>query len=152
MLENDQKRPPQTVNLPHQKPTENKENILPHTIFNQLLLSQGKQDNMATIIMRRQWKWVGHVIRTEQDNITLTALHWTPDGKRKKGRPKNTWHRTVEGEMKTLHHTWGSIKTLAQNRQEWISFVAAPHASSKCSISVCTVYLRGLRARLHLCV
>ena len=101
----------------------------PNTISNQLLLSQCKHDNMATIIMRRRWKWIGHVIRREQENITQTALHWTPDGKRKRGRPKNTWRRMVEGELKTLHHTWGSIKTLAQNRQEWKSFVAALHAN-----------------------
>ena len=101
----------------------------PQTISNQHLLSLCKQDNMATILMRRRWKWIGHVIRREQDNITQTALHWTPDGKRKRGRPKITWRRTVEGELKTLHHTWGSIKTLAHNRQEWRSFVVALHAS-----------------------
>ena len=27
-------------------------------------------------------------------NITRTALQWTPEGKRKRGRPKNTWRRT----------------------------------------------------------
>ena len=34
---------------------------------------------------------------------------------------KNTWRRTVEGELKNLHHTWGSIKKPAQNRLEWRS-------------------------------
>ena len=33
------------------------------------------------------------------------------------------------GEMKTLNHTWGTIWKLAQNRQEWMTFVAALHAS-----------------------
>ncbi|KAK7114566.1 hypothetical protein V1264_000610 [Littorina saxatilis] len=69
------------------------------------------------------------LIRRQQDNITRTAFHWTPEGKRKRGRPKNTWRRTVEGELKTLNHTWGTIQRLAQNRQEWRSFVAALHAS-----------------------
>nr|KAG5700914.1 hypothetical protein BaRGS_012321 [Batillaria attramentaria] len=95
----------------------------PETISNQNLLVQCNQDSMETIIMRRRWRWIGHVIRREPDNITRTALHWTPEGKRKRGRPKNTWRRTVEGELKTLHHTWGSIQKLAQNRQEWRSFV-----------------------------
>ena len=57
------------------------------------------------------------------------TLHWTPEGKRKRRRPKNTWRRTVEGELKTLHHTWGTVQKLAQNRQGWSTFVAALHAS-----------------------
>ena len=36
---------------------------------------------------------------------------------------------TVEGELRTLNHDWGTIQKLAQTRQEWRSFVAALHAS-----------------------
>ena len=100
----------------------------PVTISNHELLARCNQDSMETIIKRRRWRWIGHVCRREQDNLTRTALHWTPEGKRKRGRPKNTWRRTVEGELKTLHHTWGTIQKLAQNRQEWRAFVAALHA------------------------
>ena len=32
-------------------------------------------------------------------------------------------------ELKTLHHTWGTVQELAQNRQEWSTFVTALHAS-----------------------
>ena len=35
---------------------------------------------------------------------------------------------TVKGELKTLKHTWGTIQKLAENRQEWRSFVTALHA------------------------
>ena len=100
----------------------------PETISNQELLARCNQDNMGTIIMRRRWKWIGHVMRREQGNITRTALRWTPEGKRKRGRPKITWRRTVEAELKTFNHTWGSIQRLAQDRHEWLSFVAALHA------------------------
>ena len=101
----------------------------PNTISNQQLLDQCNQESMETIIMRRRWKWLGHVMRKDEGNITRTALHWTPEGRRKRGRPKNTWRRTVEGEVKSLRHTWGTIQKLAQNREEWRSFVAALHAS-----------------------
>ena len=100
----------------------------PETISNQELLARCNQDNMGTIIMRRRWKWIGHVMRREQGNITRTALRWTPEGKRKRGRPKITWRRSVEAELKTFNHTWGSIQRLAQDRHEWLSFVAALHA------------------------
>ncbi|RUS74991.1 hypothetical protein EGW08_017258 [Elysia chlorotica] len=100
----------------------------PETISNQHLLARCNQLCMDTIIMQRRWRWLGHVMRKEQGNITRTALHWTPEGRRKRGRPKNTWRRTVESELKTTKHTWSSVQRLAQNRQEWRSFVAALHA------------------------
>ena len=113
--------------------TKNRRRILrifwPETISNQHLLARCNQDSMGTIIMRRRWRWIGHVIRREPGNISRTALHWTPEGKRKRGRPKNTWCRTVEGELTTLHHTWGTVQKQGQNRQGWSTFVAALHAS-----------------------
>ena len=75
--------------------------------------------------MRRWWRWIGHLMRRESGNISPTALHWKTEGRRKRGRHKNTWRRTVEGELKTLHHTWGTVQKLAQNRQERGTFVAA---------------------------
>ena len=70
----------------------------------------------------------GHVMRREPDNTSRTALHWTPEGKWKKRRPKNTWRRAVERERKTLHRTSKNVQKLAQNRQKWRTFVAALHA------------------------
>ena len=80
---------------------------------------------METTIKRRRWRWIGHVLRREQDDIVRTALHWTPDGKRKRGRPRTTWRRTVEDEMKDMRQTWGSLTKLAQDRSKWRAFVAA---------------------------
>ena len=48
------------------------------------LLRQCNQESMATILIRRRWKWIGHVIRRDQNSITKTSLHWTPEGKRKR--------------------------------------------------------------------
>jgi len=64
-------------------------------------------------------------MRREPGNISRTALNWTPEGKQKQGRPKNTWCWNTEGELKTLHHTWGTVQ-LAQNGLERSTFVAAP--------------------------
>ena len=102
------------------------------TISNEQLFARCRQDSMETIIMRRRWRWIGHVPRKEPGNITRTALQWTPERKRKRGRPNNTWRRTVEVEMKTLSHIWGTIRKLAKNRQEWRTVVAALHDSGRC--------------------
>ena len=61
---------------------------------------------MATILKRRRWRWIGHLTRQEA-SIAKTALHWTPEGRRKRGRPKITWRRSVEKEIKEMWKTWG---------------------------------------------
>ena len=100
----------------------------PHTISNKGLLEQCGQMSIGTIIMRRRWRWIGHTIRRESGAITKVALHWTPEGKRKRGRPKITWRRTVEAELKDLGHSWATVTKLATDRQKWRAFVAALHA------------------------
>jgi len=43
----------------------------------------------------RKWGWLGHTLRKSSDDIARQALEWNPQGKRGRGRPKNTWQRTV---------------------------------------------------------
>ena len=101
----------------------------PDTLSHQQLLARCNQESVETIIMRRRWRWIGYVRRREQDNITRTALHWTPEGKQKRGRPRNTWRRSVEAGLKTMQHTRDSIQKMAQNCQMWRSLVAALRAT-----------------------
>ena len=84
---------------------------------------------METIITRKRWRWIGHVLRKDANSITKVAIHGTPEGKRKHGRPKTTWRRTREAEMKKMNHSWGTIQRLASDRQGWRSFVAALYAN-----------------------
>ena len=97
----------------------------PQRISNEDLLQQCQHEKMEDILIKRRWKWIGHTLRREADNISRTALHWTPEGRRKRGRPKNTWRRTVESELKDWNETWGTIRRKAQDRRGWKSFVAA---------------------------
>ena len=41
---------------------------------------------------------IGHILRRDRNVNTNIALSWTPEGKRRRGRPKTTWRRTVERE------------------------------------------------------
>ena len=74
-------------------------------------------------IKQKRFRWVGHVLRRENSSITKTALRWTPQGKRPRGRPKTTWRRTIENELKDLKMTWGEAETVAKNRPEWRGLV-----------------------------
>ena len=68
--------------------------------------------------------------RKDRDSITRTALRWTPDsGRRKRGRPRETWRRTIEAEMKTTGKTWKELEKAAMEREQWKSLVAALCAS-----------------------
>jgi len=36
---------------------------------------------------------------------------------------------TVEGELKSMNISWGTIEKMAKDRQKWTTFVAALHAN-----------------------
>ena len=66
----------------------------------------------------------------DKNDITRIALRWTPaEGKRKRGRPKETWCRTVENELRYLGTTWGEAERKAQDTQQWRTLVLASCAS-----------------------
>ena len=98
----------------------------PNVISNKDLLEWCGTQPVTTILMRR---WIGHVTRQET-SIVKTALHWTPEGKRKRGCPKIMWCCwTVEKEIKELGKTWGDIKLMVRDWQMWREHVAALHTT-----------------------
>jgi hypothetical protein len=42
---------------------------------------------ISTVIKVRRWKWIGHVLRSHPDSHARTTITWTPEGRRKQGRP-----------------------------------------------------------------
>ena len=88
-------------------------------VSNQDLWQRAKQDPIPQQIGRRKWRWIGHSLRKPPGNITRHALEWNPQGKRSVGRPKMTWRRSCEEEMKACNVTWGELKRTAQNRVRW---------------------------------
>ena len=56
----------------------------------------------------------------------MTAMTWTPEGRRKVGRPKTTWRRTVKSERQKLGwRTWNAVKPVAEDRVRWRGSIAA---------------------------
>jgi len=60
---------------------------------------------------------IGYTLR--KPRRARRAFQWNPQGQRKRGRPKNTWRRGVEQEMKEAGVTWGSLEASAQDRVKW---------------------------------
>lgn len=48
-------------------------------------------------------RWYGHVLRREEDNILRKMLNFELDGVRKRGRPKCTWKRKVEEDVRKIN-------------------------------------------------
>ncbi|VDP29562.1 unnamed protein product [Schistosoma margrebowiei] len=62
----------------------------PDAISNSLLWERTNQLPAEEEIRKRRWKWIGHTLRKSSNCITRQALTWNPEGKQKRGRPKNT--------------------------------------------------------------
>lgn len=97
----------------------------PKVISNNELRDMAGQEDISVEIARRKWRWIGHVLRKDQHDITRESIFWTADGKRKRGRPKTTWRRTAESELKKIELTWKTVVAKAKNRTGWRDCVAA---------------------------
>ena len=91
----------------------------PDKIRNEDLWERAGQEPVAEQILRRKWSWIGHTLRKPVDSTTRQALTWNPQGKRKRGRPRNRWRRDTEAEMKEQGTNWTGTARLAQNRVRW---------------------------------
>ena len=69
--------------------------------------------------------WIGRTLRKPPTNITRQALDWNPQGKRKVGRPRQTWWRRTDSDAKAAGMTWAELKRIAPNRVRWRNVVAA---------------------------
>ena len=59
-------------------------------VSNKDLWERTSQVQIEIEILKRRWGWLGHTLRKPNTNITRQALTWNPQGKRKRGRPKNS--------------------------------------------------------------
>lgn len=97
----------------------------PNKISNNELYKKTGSWSITKEITRRRLRWLGHVLRMEQDSITKVALRWTPPGKRKPGRPKTTWRRTVTQELEQMNLSWGEAQHAARDRIQWRVLIEA---------------------------
>jgi len=73
-------------------------------------------------IKRRRLNWIGHTLSKETEAIGKTALDWNPQGYRRRGRPKKTWRKTIEDEIR---RSWNEVKGLAGDHNAWKLFMDA---------------------------
>jgi hypothetical protein len=83
------------------------------------------QKSIENQIKRRKWNWIGHTSRKETGAIEKNALDWNPQGYRRRGRPKRTWRRTIEDEIRSRRRSWNEVKGIGGDRNDRRLFVDA---------------------------
>jgi hypothetical protein len=98
----------------------------PNVISIEELNNRTKVQKISHEVKRRRWSWLGHVLRKKNEHHCMIALTWKPDGRRKVGRPKTTWRRTVEQERnREGWKTWSEVRGKAKDRKGWKQSVEA---------------------------
>jgi hypothetical protein len=57
-------------------------------------------------IKRRKWNWIGQTLRIETGATEKATLVWNHQGYSRRGRPKRTWQRTTEDEIRSTGRSW----------------------------------------------
>ena len=91
----------------------------PEMTPNEELWERAGQELVAKQILKRKWGWIGHTLRKPASSTTRQALSWNPQGKRTRGRPRNSWRRDTEAELTQQCTNWTGAARLAQNRVRW---------------------------------
>jgi hypothetical protein len=53
------------------------------------------QDMILDDITRKQLTWYGHVERMDPTRLQKIMIHWKPEGRKKRGRPRRTWNEGI---------------------------------------------------------
>ena len=94
-------------------------------ISSEELWRRTEETEMSIQVKRRKWNWIGHTLRKGNEAIERETLDWNPQGKRRRGKPKQTWRRSVHNEALEKGMSWGEVKRMARNRSRWRRFVDA---------------------------
>ena len=72
----------------------------------------GIKESLDRMAQASSMRWYGHVLTKEDENVIVKVLNFEVSGSRGRGRPKQTWKKLVENEMKKN----GLVKEDACNR------------------------------------
>ena len=78
------------------------------------LWERAGQEPVAKQILRWKWGWIRHTLRKPASSTTHQAQTWNPQGKRKRGRPRDSWRRDTEAELKQQGTNWTGMARAAQ--------------------------------------
>ena len=97
----------------------------PMHVSNEEVCRRANIETISKLVRKRRWTWIGHVLRMDNSCLPQVALTWALEGKCKRGRPKETWRRTVEKERMAMgFNSWVEALLVAANRVSWRSVIS----------------------------
>ena len=79
-------------------------------------------EDLRVRMRRTRLRWFGHVKRREENNILKRVYNLEVRGRRPVGRPRKTWRKVVEEDMRKLNIT----EEEAEDRQQWKRLISRP--------------------------
>jgi len=73
------------------------------------------QDMILDNITRKQLTWYDHVERMDPTRLPKIMIHWKPEGRKKRGRPRRTWKDGIYTVMNGRDLRMGEWN----NRRQW---------------------------------
>ena len=70
---------------------------------------------VGVVMKRNRLRWLGHVLRKDDDDWVKRSMSLEVDGKRGRGRPRLTWIKMVERDMRER----GLVKEDVLDRERW---------------------------------
>lgn len=74
-----------------------------------------KDPDIIALIKSRRLRWLGHVLRRDEDSLLRKAFDYSPRCTRPLGRPRLRWQDQVYDNLCTV----GGRQEDAENRDEW---------------------------------
>ena len=79
-------------------------------------------ENQEHRLRKTRLRWFGHVKRRDENSILRRAMKLEVEGRRPVGRPKKTWSKIVEEDMRKLNIT----ENRAEDRKQWGQLISRP--------------------------
>jgi len=74
---------------------------------------------LGLIIKERRLRWLGHILRMEDNRISKQAVNWNINNVKKKlGRPCKNWQDPIRHDLKDIGFAWDEVEELASRRTE----------------------------------
>ena len=101
--------------IPKPTPVEDIASVLAK--YDQQRATEGKKPNPD------DRRYIGHVLRNGNEEEQKVALTWTPEGKRKRGRPRETCRKTAKRERERNEMgwpaSWSAAENVASDKAKW---------------------------------
>ncbi|XP_078671992.1 uncharacterized protein LOC144911640 [Branchiostoma floridae x Branchiostoma belcheri] len=99
-------------------------------ITNDEILNRAKSKPLSTIITDKRMQLAGHILRLPSRRHSKTAMTWVPhNGRRKRGRPKHTWRRTFQDDLRRANIPWEEAETVAADKKKWKLAADVPYGT-----------------------